>query len=58
MCRDKNNAVVEMTLPEDNTQILQASTRQFYRAKKLCRSCWKSRCRMKTCDKRFAKKLR
>lgn len=21
LCRDKNNAVVEMTLPEDNTQI-------------------------------------
>ncbi len=39
LCRDKNNAVVEMTLPEDNKQILPANTRPFYQARKHCKNC-------------------
>ena len=44
LCKDKNNAIVEMTLPEDNAQILPANMRLFYRAKNLCKSCFKNRC--------------
>ncbi len=47
LCRDKNNAVVEMTLPEDNTQILQANMRRYCRVRKLCKNCWKNSCWMR-----------
>lgn len=36
LCRDKNNAVVEMTLPEDNTQIFASqNTKQSCQVRKL-----------------------
>ena len=38
LCKDKNNAVVEMTLPEDNTQIFASK----YETVLNCKSCWKN----------------
>ena len=34
LCQNKREAIVEYNLPESNEQILQVSTKRFYRVKK------------------------
>ena len=48
LCRDKNNAVVEMTLPEDNSQIFASKYETVLPKKEDLKKLWKNKLQRRT----------